>query len=180
MGLRNAITRFSKAVTIKKIVLVLVLIACLIFIITQKESFLRARSYLVDQKISFMNAQDRRMLKEKAEKDPDAIKTDMEHYHTRTPTDRKISLKGNRTLKQSFTAQEDSIYQLRLFFNNPGSYRSTGKVHVAIQDAAGTAIVTTQLDTKMIANNDITRFSFNGDSKALNSNHIVSTMKKNS
>lgn len=149
MKLSERLNDFRHTITVRKIVLILILAVCLIFIFTQRNSFLTDRSYLYDDG----------------------------NYHITLTKDNKISMKGNTTVRQGFTAQENRIHQVRLVFNNPGKYSSTGTLDVRIEDSNGKTVARSKLETNLIANNSVTRFSFVSDSKALNSNVIVTSLQ---
>jgi hypothetical protein len=164
---------FKDSLTTRKIVLVLILIACLIFIFMQKDSFLKSRVFLNDVKVPFISETHRSNIQDH----PETVTNDMRRYQARAVTTKKISMKGTKTIKQRFIAQESRLSLTKIFFNNPDSYQSRGTVTVSLENKNGKTLAESHLDTNLIAHNDITRFSFNGDSEALNSNVIVTTMQ---
>ena len=160
---------------ILKVILALILVATLVFIFQQKDSFLRYRSFMNDVKVNYMSKDDCKLLMNH----PEQATTDELRYHGLFVTEKKVSMKGNVKIIQTFHAQDDRIDQIRLFFNNPGSYTSSGTIYVTLKDAGGNVLSETELESSMIAHNSITSFSFTGSSEELNINHIISKVNNN-
>ena len=155
---------------IKKIILIIILIACLVFIFTQKDSFLIGKSYFNDLKGDLLTSEELSAIKD----DPTVAKSDYERYQAKVPSDKRLSLKGSQTVTQTFTARDSKLNKIKLFFHNPSSYTAKGTIYVKVLDKNGKSIGSSQLDVSMVANDSITRFDFNGNTEKLNANGIVS------
>lgn len=155
----------NKRSFIWKIILCLVLIGVLGFIMSQKSSFLKNDQYLNDEKLAYIHQGD---VNDEHKHPTGKVKSDQDLYRYQFRTDNKLSMQGTKTLKQRFVAQDKRLSEVRLVFNNPLSYKSTGEVSVIIQDEKGKKIVDAKLPTNMVAHNAVTRFSFSGDTIDLN------------
>ena len=155
----------SKRSFIWKIILCLVLIGVLGFIMSQKSNFLKNDQYLNDEKLAYIHQGD---VNDEHRHPTGKVKSDQDLYRYQFRTENKLSMQGTKTLKQRFVAQDKRLSEVRLVFNNPLSYKSTGEVSVIIQDENGKKVVDAKLPTNMVAHNAVTRFSFSGDTIDLN------------
>ncbi|MGI6722075.1 MAG: LTA synthase family protein [Anaerovoracaceae bacterium] len=129
----------------RKIVLTLVLVACLIFVISQRASLYK-NVYGGIPDVPAASA-------------------------------RQISIRGNHTIIQPFRATEDRISMVGLYFTNPDRASDKGKVMVTLEDKDHKKVAGAALKTSLLSHNAVTLFSFNGDTEALNSSHIVASEK---
>ena len=154
----------SKKMFFFKLILVALLLLTLAFIISQKTSFVKSVVYYNDHRFEKLPTE----YKENLKLHPETAKDDMERYRVSVLTESRIDMTGNVEVRQKFVAQDSRINRVKLFFNNPASYRSKGKLTVFVEDEEGNEVASAAITPDLIAHNARTRFSFNGDTIDLN------------
>lgn len=158
---------------IKKLILILILIACLVFIFFQKDNFLIGQSYFNGEQYKGLSSEEVLEMQD----DNSLAKTDTDKYGSKVMPKSKVSLKGSHTVTQTFTAEDSKINNVNLVFNNPKNYTADGSISVKIFDKSGKKICDSSLDANLIANDSVTRFDFNGNTEKFASNKIVTNKK---
>lgn len=135
--------------SIKKFILIILMLLCLVFICSQKDSFMISRACVDDHLVR---------VNEAGEKVP---------YQN-------ISLMGDVEIRQTFTAQEDHLSTVGIAMKNPSGYMGSGTVSLTVIDRNGKKVgESSSLDVPSISNGGYTKYSLVGDTQAMNNNHIV-------
>lgn len=166
--------KIKRTLTARKLVLLSVLIAMLVFLLLHTSSFLKTRSYFGSQRLTSVSAEEKEQLRQT----PDKAKDERIRYAAGLTPKRNLSMLGTRTLRQTFTARESGLARIDLFFNNPANYQSSGTIRVSVEDRHGNELCHTSLATNLIANAARTPFDFSGNTQAINSNKIATTLTK--
>ena len=101
------------------------------------------------------------------------VKTDI-YPNSDSATTTKISLLGDHTVTQRFTAKENLLSSVKLRFKNPGKDTASGTVRLTLLDSSDNKVAETKIRAGMIGHNKVTRFILGGDSEAANPNKIIS------
>ena len=153
---------------IKKLILLFILIACMVFIFMQKNNFLINSNYLSDTKVDTSSKNEI----SEVTNDPTNA-TDAQLFNAKVMTAENVSVKGTKTVTETFVAQDHKLNKVILNFHNPSNYTASGTVYVKVKDSKGKTVCQSDLDANLVANDTITTFDFNGNTDALNSNKIV-------
>ncbi len=139
-----------KNFTIRKLVAVILLVACGVFLAVNSTSLLREVSYVGGER--FEGESDELLIQ----------------------AGEGESLLGTQMVEQEFTAKTNRISMVGILVDNPGRYKASGKITLAVIDKQGSEIASASLDASMVANQALTYFSFNGDTEQLNEKAVVS------
>ena len=158
--------------TIRKIVLVAVLLAGMVFVILQWSSFLSPSTFLNNERVSKVKVKEDDPLKTNDNKLA-TLKDDVKKYQISAVTNNSISIKGNTVIRQTFISKHRLIKQVRLHFANPSNYTATGTVTVSIRDGKKKTITASTLPAKLLANQSATIFDFLENANELNGDKII-------
>lgn len=174
MGFIEAVKR---EICIKKIILLVLLAACLVFMITQKDVFYKDRPYLNGVKVPPMQEVDRLILS----MHPDDIRNDMDRWQARVAPDKKyrVDLAGDVTVSQEFEAEHSVLKAVTIYCDNPGGATTQGRLAIRLLDSEGKKFQETEVDASLVANQDVTQIDFLGNTEALNANEIIETVQQN-
>lgn len=169
----NFMKAVKKELAIKKIILIIILLAGLVFTIMQAQNFNSLRTFFNNEKVKHISS---KTVKE-YEKDPQAVdekKDDYFKYQLSTYTSQEKNMKGNSVITQTFTAKEDEIRCVNFIFNNPQGYTGEGVVKASILDEKGKQLCSASVDVTLIRHQSITYFDFIDSSESVNKNNIIS------
>lgn len=172
------IKHIKNETTSRKIILIAILLAGMIFVLLQMNSFLSPSTFMNDQRIKKVSVDPDDPLKTDPEK-LSALKDDVKKYEIGEVTDAGLSMKGSKTVTQTFTAKHGMIKQVRLYFHNPGNYTAKGKIRVTVTGPGGSKTASASLSAGLVANDSVTVFDFVENSSQLNSDKIINQKVKN-
>ncbi|MDD6154146.1 MAG: hypothetical protein PUB39_01045 [Eubacteriales bacterium] len=134
--MREFIRAIGKEFSIKKVILMVLMTACMLFICSQYQSFLSDHLFIGDTLVSKHNVSEERI--SELEENPTLAKGyDEKYYAGVVPTYKKLSMKGNVEIRQTFIAKENHLDTVYIYMENPEGYRGTGKLTVSVLDDKG-------------------------------------------
>lgn len=137
-------------ISVKKIIVFIILLACLVFLLIQNESFLGRKN----------------------------VKLDIKEGNPAGNVAEAISITKNTKFKQPFVAKTSKISETMIYFNNPKRYTEHTKLKVYLSDDNGKLVgKETLLSSGNIAHQTNTKVSFDGNSNVLNQNGITKIKK---
>lgn len=136
-----------KKKNIKKIILVFVLLLNIVFISLKTDTFKSESKQII-------NCSSEEQVLEKSENG--------------------IVLSTNSVLEQEFKAAEKRLGKFEIYFNNLSPHESSGKIQFSVLDSERNEIYTDCLDISSVKHQSATIFDLSGNTKTMNSNHIVS------
>ena len=134
-------------ISIKKIILLALLAAFLVFAFLQKDNFTASRAYLDGQRM------------ETGQSVPHAGEI--------------IDLKGSQRVTQEFVAEDKTLNTVTIVFANPQKNDATGKVRVSIEEADGDEVCGVTVKASELNNKDGLIFEFTGNMDALNFSKVL-------
>ncbi|MCI7326795.1 MAG: LTA synthase family protein [Clostridiales bacterium] len=178
-----------KEIRVKKVISIVLLILCCLFLIYEIDSMRYPLTYLYNVRYAERTSSDLAkkvlplsVLESKAdptERDYSKLdkisgnNDDLISYYLRRPHTDYIRLKGSQTIRQTFVARDDKIKRLQLFFHNPGSTATAGRITVSVLDGSGNKICSSSLSAGLTLNDTLTAFDFTQDSTAVNANRVA-------
>ncbi|MBO6047949.1 MAG: sulfatase-like hydrolase/transferase [Erysipelotrichaceae bacterium] len=169
---KTFIKAMKAELSIRKIIGILLLIACLVFVVFQKDSLSYGVAHYNDEKVSKVAKKDVDFYRNHPD-EANAIEDDHLRYQMRVATKNYVSMKGNVTLRQTFTASDGQIKRILIFFHNPGNYSAEGKVTVSVEDQKGKEVCSSELAANLILNDQRTQFDFIRNNEEINAVHTV-------
>ena len=167
--MRDFIKAIGKEFSIKKVILMVLMTACIVFICGQKQSFLTETTYRNGQKSDYKVSGEIKALARASGEAESAGQENGEKLQ-------KLSMKGNAEIRETFTSKEGYLDTIGLVFSNPSGYAGTGTVSLTVFDSEGKKIADkASLNTALVSHGGITSFSMVGDTNALNSTDVVSS-----
>ena len=118
------LSHIKKEMSIKKAILLMILLGVAFFTLSQFDSFLITKSYFNNLNIHKMSKAEHKEYSELKKNDPakyENIKDDILRYSLRMPSEKISKLSGNDIATQSFVAQDPYIKRANIFFRNTNS-----------------------------------------------------------
>ncbi len=144
-----------RAEWIKKIIAAAILVACMVFICLEKDSFL----LINEEELPSMTEQQKEDL------------YDTEHGKYLRSWQ---SLKGNVSVEGEFTAAEDRLMYISLYFTNEFTELPSGTVTLTLKDAAGKTVCESTRNADQVSHNRRTTFYFS-EAEGHDENWIISS-----
>lgn len=166
----------KKELSVKKLILILIILGVSGFVLSQTDSFTVTLSYFNDQKVQKLTKKETEKYKEIRKENPDKlmeIKDDLIRYSLRLPSHNLQKLSYNDEVTQKFKAEDPYLKRVNIIFANPDSSIIKGDIDVNVEDKNGKKICSTALKAGLVRNDGLTRFDFTENSDKLNKNYIV-------
>lgn len=176
---KGLIANVRKELSLRKVVAIILLLACMCFIYTQREGLRYLQSYFNGEEVHKLTPKEYKPYRGSANYEKrKAVEDDYLRYLFDVPTERIVSMKGSKTATQTFTAQDSLLRQVRLTFHNPSTTLTEGRVEVSIRDKNGKTIASSSLAANLVVNDAKSVFDFVMSSDALNADEIVGNKAK--
>lgn len=134
----------NRSEIIKKIILLAVLAAFLVFAFMQKGNFISSKEYFNNQ----------------------LLEGSIPHADV-------VNIKGDVELTQSFVAQEKTLNTISIRFYNPDKHEATGKLTVAVKDSSGNEKCSVSAKADQLENDNVLIFEFTGNMDRLNASKVL-------
>ena len=170
------LSHIKKEMSIKKAILIMILLGVAFFTLSQFDSFLITKSYFNNLNIHKMSKAEHKEYSELKKNDPakyENIKDDILRYSLRMPSEKISKLSGNDIATQSFVAQDPYIKRANIFFRNTDGAATKGTITVSVIDKKGKKVCSSSLKAGLVNNDSMTMFDFTDDSEELNQNRII-------
>lgn len=110
----------------------------------------------------------------------DTFKAERE-YHLARQTEEQVIAKSedaivlgeNTIIEQEFTPKERKLGKFKIYFNNSMAHESTGEIVFSVLDKEKNVIYSDSLEMTSVKHDSATIFDLSGNTKVINSNHIV-------
>ena len=142
----EGIHKMKRKINIKKIIIFGIILANILFICLKSDTF-------------------------KAEKDYHLIRQTEEQ--TIAKSEDVIVLEENTVIEQEFHPIEKKLGKFKIRFHNSMAHESTGEIVFSVLDKEKNVIYSDSLETTSIKHDSTTIFDLSGNTKVINSNHIV-------
>lgn len=136
----------KRKINIKKIILFGIILANILFICLKNDTF-------------------------KAEKEYHLIKQTEEQEFTKSED--VIVLDEDTVIEQEFVPTERKLGEFKIYFNNSMAHESTGEIIFSVLDKEKNIVYSDNLETNAVKHDSPTIFDLSGNTKVINSNHIV-------
>lgn len=176
---KSFISSVKEELSLKKIIIILILIATLVFVVMQKSNFQYAVSYFKGEKVEKITSEEKKQyIVDGIPVLEDSVKDDLLRYRLNKAPLGKVSMKGSHVVTQDFVAEDNYIKQIRVFFLNLSNYTAKGKIVISVLDSKEKQICKAELDAGLIQNGAVTAFDFVENSEDLNANKNINQKYK--
>ena len=159
--------------TKKKIIIICVLIAGILFSLAEAKQFNASRTYIGDHHVKKNTTKKERKHYAEHPEELIGIKNDIYKYNLKQVTDKKMDLKGDDCITQTFVAPDSLIRSANIVFCSPETQSVKGDVTVSLIDQNKKELAHSDLPGTMVRNGVPTYFDFMGRAEERNTNAIV-------